>query len=212
MDINALVDEILKEDESNNFTLFALVSETNGFANAINLVRSFNEGDKAVIMCETLGKLFPLSVAKEMLGNVKILKSDYFRISGNRFAKVKKIIVPVFPLTLASSLASLTGEGVISTMLCNALTNKIPIEVSENELNGLVLQNPELKTHIAEIKEKLSSLGVTFFTLSGNDSYIQYSLNPELEVMVELTKHLGDCELEDGTKCINCEKCKVRGF
>jgi hypothetical protein len=215
MDINLLVDEILKEENREQFVLFPLISETNGFANAISFIKNHEEKSKAVVMCETMEKLFPLPVAKEMFENIKIFNSNYFQTVDKEFSKVKKIIVPIFTYSLASSLASLREEGVISTLLCNGLKNKIPIEVAQNQLDDFVFENPNAKQEVNKIKEKLLSLGVNFFSLdflNKGENNLEEILSPDLEIMINLVEYLGECELEEGVNCTNCTKCKVRGF
>jgi len=214
MDINTIVNEILNEiPDDDVYVVFALISETKGFADVANYIRKFPAVNKAVFMCETMERLLPEQVIKEMLGDIVIFKSDYFSINYDRLKKVEKIIIPVFPLSLASALSSLTGEGVVSSALCEAVTFKIPIVASVEELSRSVLENPALKNKVESIKNSLTSLGVTFFSVPKEFLEKTTQNQPELEIIGELIEHFtGFCELEEGVPCINCTKCKVRGF
>lgn len=91
MDINSIVDEILNEEvKTNKSIMFAVISETNGFAESANYIRNYPAKNKIVFMCETMEKLLPFSLASEMLGDVQVLKSDYFTHEPDRLKKLKR--------------------------------------------------------------------------------------------------------------------------
>lgn len=214
MNINQIVDEILNEKNNvDKSIMFAVISETKGFAESANYIRHYPGKNKCVFMCETMEKLLPLSLASEMLGNVQVLKSDYFTHEPERLKNIEKIIIPVFPLNLASSLANLSGDGVVSNMLCHAVTYKIPILASYFELHNSVCENPDLKDKVSLIKKSLESLGVIFFTRPIFSKIKSDEERADIQIVGELIEHFNElCELEEGANCINCTKCKVRGF
>lgn len=216
MNIDKIVDEILNEETvTDKYTLFAVISETKGFANSAKFIRNYDCKNKVVFFCETMEKLLPKTLAKEMLGDVKIIDSKYFSFEPEKIKEAEKIIIPVFPINLASALANLSGDGVVSNALCSAITYKIPIIASITELENCVKENPNLKEKVEKIKNSLIEMGVSFFKIKDDISNnIKFNeVTPDLEIVEELIEHFtGVCELEEDKNCVNCTKCKVRGF